>query len=178
MGGKAAERWQSSTADLRDVSQMLSNELAGGSHCLGSSCLRGNGRWATALCITWFLPLAEINHHLTEFVLEDCILQGNTDRLISDKFMQIILMSPKDVLNFGTDHSVFIYLYDFFSTMQFHWDKTHFLSDGFLIRGSQHLYFFNLYGLQALNDHFKIADQMMNTESIIIQQEKLIARRR
>lgn len=87
-------------------------------------------------------------------------------------------MSPKDALNFGTDHSVFIYLYNFFSTVQFHWDKTHFLSDGFLIRGSQYLYFFNLYGLQALNDHFKIADWMMNTESIIICQEKLIARSR
>lgn len=86
-------------------------------------------------------------------------------------------MYPKDALNFGTDHSVFIYLYNFFSTVQFHWDKTHFLSDGFLIRGSQYLYFFNLYGLQALNDHFKIADWMMNTESIICQ-EKLIARSR
>lgn len=41
-------------------------------------------------------------------------------RLISDKHIQIILMSPKDALNFGTDHSVFIYLYNFFSTVQFH----------------------------------------------------------
>lgn len=42
-------------------------------------------------------------------------------------------MSPKDVLNFGTGHSTFIYLYDFSYTMQFHWDKTDFLSTDFLI---------------------------------------------